>query len=329
MSNVTHKKKWMTNLLTREEYLRNLAESNTPLNICLTNDYSFRKTFKNKTVAKGFVMALLNLSEDEIEDLEVIDPFEEGECDEEKEGVLDVKLKLKCGKRVNIEMQSRMQDDWPERSLFYNCRMFIENFTHGTPYRELSPCLHVGILDFNIMKSPNFHHEITLRDTKNDELYSGKFAFHVVELKKLDNVPESEKNMPLYRWAKLISAKNWKEVCEVSRGDSFMEAARDVMDKINQDKTERYLYLRREMAYIDEQSRIRTAENFGIKQGLEQGKIHSKKEDILALLSDLGDIPPNLTTYIDNQSDLELLKSWVKKAAKAVSIEDFQKEIIQ
>lgn len=51
MSNKTQQKKWMTNLLTRDEYLRNLAESDTPLNIRLTNDYSFRKTFKNKTVA--------------------------------------------------------------------------------------------------------------------------------------------------------------------------------------------------------------------------------------------------------------------------------------
>ena len=47
-----------------------------------------------------------------------------------------------------------------------------------------------------------------------------------------------------------------------------MEAARDIMAKMNQDERERYLYLRREMAYSDEISRIRTAENQGKQQGI-------------------------------------------------------------
>ena len=46
---------------SREEYLRRLAASMEPLDICLTNDYAFRRIFKNKIVAKGFLMALLGL----------------------------------------------------------------------------------------------------------------------------------------------------------------------------------------------------------------------------------------------------------------------------
>ena len=57
----------------------------------------------------------------------------------------------------------------------------------------------------------------------------------------------------------------------MAKGDPYMEEAKSVMDKINQDATERHLYLRREMAYIDEQSRIRTAENIGLKRGMERG----------------------------------------------------------
>ena len=30
------------------------------------------------------------------------------------------------GKKINIEMQNTYQEDWAERSLFYNCRMFTE-----------------------------------------------------------------------------------------------------------------------------------------------------------------------------------------------------------
>ena len=40
-------------------------------------------------------------------------------------------------------MQNRYQNDWTERSLFYNCRMFTEGFYHGQSYGELEPCIHI------------------------------------------------------------------------------------------------------------------------------------------------------------------------------------------
>ena len=121
-------------VLSREEYIRQLAASMEPLDICLTNDYAFRRIFKNKIVAKGFLMALL-------------------------------------------------------------------------------------------------------------EVYSSKFLFHVIELKKLEEASEEEK------------------------GRTYMETAKDEMEKINKSEEERYLYLRREMAVSDEKSRMDTARKEGIKEG--------------------------------------------------------------
>ena len=145
-------------VLSREEYIRQLAASMEPLDICLTNDYAFRRIFKNKIVAKGFLMALL-------------------------------------------------------------------------------------------------------------EVYSSKFLFHVIELKKLEETSEEEKKQELYRWARMIAARSWEEVCMEAKGNPYMEAAKDVMDKINQSETERYLYLRQEMAITDEKSRLMTAERKGREEG--------------------------------------------------------------
>ena len=119
------------NIYSREQYLRTKAAQKEPLNIQLTNNYAFRKTFKNSYIAKGFLIALLDLKEEDVVDLEVIDPFEEGESEEEKEGILDIKIYLNNNKKINIEMQNRYQKDWTERSVFYNCRMFTESFYHA------------------------------------------------------------------------------------------------------------------------------------------------------------------------------------------------------
>lgn len=269
-------------VLTREEYLRQLAASGEPLNICLTNNFAFRKTFKNKKVLKGFLMALLGLEDEQIKRLEVIDPYEEGEGAEEKEGILDVKVYLNDGQKINIEMQNRYQEDWTERSLFYNCRMFAEGYVHGTPYGDMEPCIHVGILDFTQMKSRGFHHCIMLQDIKTEEVYSSKFIFHVVELKKLEETPKEERD-ELYRWARLIAAKSWEAVCMEAKGNPYMEAARDEMNKINQSEKERYLYLREAMALSDEASRLATAKKEGNIQGMVEAYIELgiSKEDIL------------------------------------------------
>ena len=230
-------------------------------------------------------MALLDLKEYEIKKIEITDPFTLGENNEEKEGILDIKLILNQNRKINIEMQNTYQDDWTERSLFYNCRMFTDGFQKGHPYGELPPCIHVGILSFNQMISPNYYHKFCLIDEKTKEIYSRKFQFHMLELKKLENVKEKQKRRPLYQWAKLIAAQTWEELEQESKGNKYMERALEEMIKISNDEKERYLYLREEMAESDRVSQIHSAQRIGREEGIQEGKILGKKEgEILKLI---------------------------------------------
>ena len=254
-------------IYSREQYLRKKAAEKEPLNIQLTNNYAFRKLFKMNYIARGFLIALLGLDEEDVVKLEVIDPFEEGENEEEKERILDIKIYLNDNKKINIEMQNRYQEDWTERSLFYNCRMFTEGLYHGQPYGDLEPCIHVGILDFDLMKTPGFHHHIKLLDIKTNEEYSSKLQFHVVQLKQIESATEEEKQ----------TAKDWQQVEEIIRGNPYREAVKQELYKMSRDEKERYLYLREEMAVSDEVSRMRTAIKEGIKEGEKRGIKLTKK----------------------------------------------------
>ena len=143
-----------------DEQLKIRAISDEKITVKLTNNYAFQKIFKNTKIVKGFPMVLLDLKEYEIKKIEITDPFTLGENDEEKEGILDIKL----------------------------------------------------ILNFNQMISPNYYHKFSLMDEKTKEIYSRKFQFHMIELKKLKYVKEKQKKKPLYRWAKLIAAQTWEEL---------------------------------------------------------------------------------------------------------------------
>lgn len=197
-------------------------------------------------------------------------------------------------------MQNTYQEDWAERSLFYNCRMFTEGFKKGDPYWKLSPCIHIGILNFNMMKSHGYYHKVTLRDEKTNELYSRKFQFHVIELKKTKAAKGKARKHPLYRWARLIAATTWEEVAQESAGNRYMERIQEEMVKMSQDERDRYLYLREAMAASDRVSQLQSAENRGVRAGklLNQISMIQKKVKKNKNLEQIADELEESTTKI-------------------------------
>ena len=103
----------------------------------------------------------------------------------------------------------------------------------------------------------------------------------MIELSKLKSTKGKAKKQELYRWAKLISASTWEEVREESEGNHYMEKVRDEMIKMSRDESERYLYLREQMAIRDKESQLRSAENRGRREGREEGR---KQGEVLKLI---------------------------------------------
>ena len=104
----------------------------------------------------------------------------------------------------------------------------------------------------------------------------------MIELSKLKSTKGKARKQELYRWAKLISASTWEEVREESEGNHYMEKVRDEMIKMSRDESERYLYLREQMAIRDKESQLRSAENCGRREGREEGR---QQGEILKLIT--------------------------------------------
>lgn len=81
---------------------------------------------------------------------------------------------------------------------------------------------------------------------------------------------------------------------------------------------------------------IKSSEEIGVKymQAWEEkiydrneGKQEGKAEAVLELLEDLGTVPQELKKIILEQSDLDVLRRWLKIAAKAETIEEFKEKM--
>ena len=60
-----------------------------------------------------------------------------------------------------------------------------------------------------------------------------------------------------------------------------MEKVRDEMIKMSRDESERYLYLREQMAIRDKESQLRSAENRGRREGREEGREEGRAESLI------------------------------------------------
>ena len=269
--------------------LKQLADSGKPLVICLTNDFAFKKTFRNKIALTGLLSSLLDLPPQEIVSLEFPDTFLHGEYAQDREGILDVRVHLNHSKKINIEIQILPYAYWEERSLFYISRMYAEDFLKGQDYGALESCIHISILGFPRKEAEHFYSVIRLMDEKTGHVYSDKMSLRVLYLSQLDTCSEEEKRTEVYHWAKLITAQDWRVLKEMAKRNKYMEKAVEEMERLNADKELRYLYLQRLKAASDKttmQNYYKRLEEEGRKAGREAGREEGREEGIQALIED-------------------------------------------
>ena len=66
----------------------------------------------------------------------------------------------------------------------------------------------------------------------------------------------------------------------------------------------------------------------GIKKGRKEGRVEGREEGlamaILGCLKDLGRVPEQVVSHIRAEKDLDVLQRWVRSAAHATSIAEFE-----
>ena len=64
-----------------------------------------------------------------------------------------------------------------------------------------------------------------------------------------------------------------------------------------------------------------------LEQGLEQGELNCSRQSIFDLLEDLGDIPNDIHTRIQEEKNTQILRRWLKLAARSVSFDAFRESL--
>ncbi|MCL2052716.1 MAG: Rpn family recombination-promoting nuclease/putative transposase, partial [Lachnospiraceae bacterium] len=103
---------------------------------------------RNREILKEFLLSVLRLPEEEYEEIIFVDPHLLPEYDGDKLGILDVKVKLKKGKILDIEIQVNPSDVMRERVVFYVSKMVTEQISSGGDYEEIKKVISILIADY-------------------------------------------------------------------------------------------------------------------------------------------------------------------------------------
>ena len=118
----------------------------------LRNDYMFKAALqKCEEALRNLVAALLKIDEESITECKIKNAIELGQSVDSKDCVLDMKLELNHSEIIDLEVQVRNENNWPERSLFYWSRAF-DTIRSGEDYSKLKRTIHIGILDFTLFR---------------------------------------------------------------------------------------------------------------------------------------------------------------------------------
>ena len=234
-----------------------------------TVDYCFKELLAYPEVRKGFVAAVLNKDPDEIEETTLMPTILSKDTENGKYGILDVRVRMKNGSQMDLEMQVAPFKFWDNRVIFYLSKMYTDQIREGHRYEDLKPCIHVSILNFNLFpKDQICFREIAFCDLTTKQKYTDLMEIYVLELKKL---PPEQKDEPLVvKWMRFLSAERREDFEKMAEEDTYINEAYEVLQKLSANERKRLEYEARQKAILDYNSQMSSSREEGIQIGEEK-----------------------------------------------------------
>ena len=236
-------------------------------------DFCFKELMEDEFVRKGFISAILHMDSKEIVRTELLPTHLKKEHENDKLGILDVRVLLNGDVQIDMEIQLSPFRLWPERSLFYLGKMYVGQFQKGKDYDVFGKCIHVGILDFELFSEDNdFYSVFHLWEDTRRRKYTDKIELHILELPKIAkyDYPETE----LLNWMRFMNAERKEEFEMLAKENEYMEKAFESLMNISADEEKQLEYEAREKALMDHNYLMR----YNWEEGMKVGMIQAWKE---------------------------------------------------
>ncbi len=235
-------------------------------------DFAFKEIMTDEKARTGFLSAVLGLSPGDIRKTELLNTNLRKVHEDDKLGILDVRICLNDSTEIDTEIQLSELKVWSSRCLFYISKMYAEQIEKGQDYDVLKKCVSISILDFELFRDgPEFHSSFHIREDTRHTLFTDKMEFHVIELPKLPDRAKDESSGILL-WARFINSERKEDFDMLAEKDPYIRSAYQRLKVISQDRDKRMEYEARERAIRDHNQFLKEADARGEQRGIQIGE---------------------------------------------------------
>ena len=305
------------------------------LQITLTNDYAFKRLLgseENKPLLQDFLECILDLTPQQVLDLEFMDKELTKEEFGDKTGILDVKLKLTDGTVIDIEIQASWNASFVKRTLFYWAKMYTSDFKAGESYDKLHRCIAINIIADGFRLNDAVHSEYLLQEKTAHTVLTDVLEVHFLDLQAAKTAKEkgkaTGKQGQLINWLRFIGATDRKERAMIATMSPVLQMLNEKIDVLTLSPTERKLYESRMKLKSDITTISETQFSAGVERGkslgLAEGKSLGLAEGKSLGLAE-GEVRGSRQKALETARNLLVIGLSVENIAKATGLS--QKEV--
>ena len=267
--------------------------------LTLTNDYLFKLLLgseENKVCLQDFLECVLDIPVGMITDLELLDKELTKDVVTDKTGILDVKLRLKDGTTIDIEIQNSWSAEFIPRTLFYWSKMYLEGFKEGEPYTSLTKCITINLISQGFNLNHKVHSAYSILEQNTHQPLTDLMEIHFLNLSAAQKYGVQknpiEKQQKLLNWLQFIETDSSEVRKMLATTSPILQMLNEKIDVLSLKPEERKLYesrmkLKSDIATISE-VQFKAGAEWGIAEGEARGSRQAKLETA-KILKQLGD----------------------------------------
>ena len=228
------------------------------------SDYIFKLIFgdqRNIDILAEFLKAVLDLPDSEYDYITIVDPHVKKESQDDKYGILDVKVHTKNGNIIHVEIQVLSIPEMKHRSVYFMSKMVTEQMIAGKNHSDIKRVVSIIITNYTLVtENEYYHNQFRYRSDKDGTEFTNLTEINTLELSKL---PQDEDNSELWYWMKFIKSDDEEVLNMLAQRSPQMSKAVGVLKELSADERTRMLYEQREIARRDMVSRVDGAKREG------------------------------------------------------------------
>ena len=93
--------------------------------------FVFKEIMTDEQARIGFLSAILKIKPEEIKSTQILNTYFQEVQEEDKQGILDVRILMNNNTEINVEIQLSEQEVQTDRLLFYISKMYTEQIKIG------------------------------------------------------------------------------------------------------------------------------------------------------------------------------------------------------